>query len=265
MENKKITKEQFLHGLSYVPFPILILVIASCFALGILAIVYASVSYMAFESAMIFLIIFGCAILSAGIGLLLIDCFNKYAKKLSNKEDETKENTEPATTTIVEKKKSKLNFQTVCLGVIAIGAVFVLISAGLGSISPDNWRTEIGEYCNSKGYNAQAQRYEVSYYNPVDKITIDLHSKNVVVLYTNDDCVTIRGYETFPGQMTTTYGNGMLKITDNSAPSIEDDNVAKMMFFLFEENEAESQIRVIIPISQKENIEIIGDYVIAQE
>ena len=43
------------------------------------------------------------------------------------------------------------------------------------------------------------------------------------------------------------------------------DKVAEMLFFLFEENEVEAQIRLFIPLSQKDNIEIVGDYVIAQE
>jgi len=56
-----------------------------------------------------------------------------------------------------------------------------------------------------------------------------------------------------------------LKIADNSSPSIKGDKVAEMLFFLFEENEVEAQIRLFIPLSQKDNIEIVGDYVIAQE
>ena len=51
----------------------------------------------------------------------------------------------------------------------------------------------------------------------------------------------------------------------NECLIVEGDKVAEMLGFLFEENEAEAQIRLFIPSSQKDNIEIVGDYVIAQE
>ena len=40
---------------------------------------------------------------------------------------------------------------------------------------------------------------------------------------------------------------------------------AERFTVMFEENEAEAQIRLFIPLSQKDNIEIVGDYIVAQE
>ena len=264
---KSFDKEKAIKGLAILPFVLFILFAVVCFGIGVMGFIYSIVTYIAFESPMVFLILFGCFALFTGIGLLLIDCFIGYKKRFDIKygdvfEEETEE--APATT-IVEKKKFKLNFQTICYGVMIVGAIFIIISAGLGVISPDNWREETGEYLTTKGYNAQAKIYDLSYHKPIDKITLDLDTKNVVVIYTDDDYVMIRGYETFPGQITSMYGNGTLKIADNSSPSIKGDKVAEMLFFLFEENEVETQIRLFIPLSQKDNIGIVGDYVIAQE
>ena len=262
---KNFDKEKAMKGLSIIPFVLFILFAVVFFAVGIMGFIYSIVTYIAFESPMVFLILFGCFVLFVGIGLLLIDCFIRYKKKYDSKYKSEGIEEEKPTTTIVEKKKFKLDFQTICYGFMILGAIFVLISAGLGSTSPDNWRTETGEYLNSKGYNGVAKIYDLSYHQPVDKVILDLDTKNVVVIYTNDDHVMIRGYETFPGQITSIYGNSTLKITDNSAPSLEGDNVAEMLFFLFEENEAEAQIRLHIPLSQKDNIEIVGEYTVAQE
>ena len=264
MENKKIKKEQLLKGLSYVPFPLLALLIMACFAFGICAVVYASASYIAFESAMIFLIIFGGGMLVIGIGLLFVDCFVKYTKKFNNNgndaEKEEADNEQTAKNT-----SSKLSFQTICYGIMVVGAVLVLISAGLGSISAENWRNETGAYLNHHGYNNVSKLYDLSYHDDVDKVVLDLSGKNVVVIYTDDDYVMIRGYEKFPGQITSSYVGTTLTIRENPSPSIEGDKVAEMLGFLFEENEAEAQIRLFIPLSQKDKIEIVGEYIIAQE
>ncbi|MBO7151501.1 MAG: hypothetical protein J6V77_01570 [Clostridia bacterium] len=264
MENNKNKKEQFVKGLSYVPFPLLILLILASLAFGIFATVYASVSYIAFESAMIFLIVFGGAILSIGIGLLLVDCLVKYIKKFKGKTEEANKEETPKTQ-VTTSTGFKLNFQSICYGVMVVGAVFVLISAGLGSISAENWRKETGAYLNQHGYNNVSKLYDLSYHNDVDKIVLDLNGKNVVVIYTDDNYVMIRGYEKFPGQITSSHTGTTLTIRENPSPSIEGDKVAEMLGFLFEENEAEAQIRLFIPSSQKDNIEIVGDYVIAQE
>ena len=268
MEKKKVTKEDFLKGLSYVPFPLLIILMIGLFAFGIFATVYASVGYVALESAMIFLITFGVAVLSIGVGLLLIDVYLKYAKRFAKSVDETPA---PAKTTIANEKKMSISYQNICLIVMAVGAIFILISAGLGAISPDSWRSEIGEYRVSYGYNAEAKTFDVKYDTsnpdkPIDKITFNLDGKNVVVIYTeDDDFVSIKGYETFSGQLTINYIGGTVKITENAKPTVETDVVADMMFFLFKENDVEAQIRLYIPIDMKDTIEIDGDYIVAQE
>ena len=253
MEKKKVTKEDLLKGLSYVPFPLLIILMIGLFAFGIFATVYASVGYVALESAMIFLITFGVAVLSIGVGLLLIDVYLKYAKRFAKPIDET---STPAKTTIATEKKMSISYQNICLIVMAVGAIFILISAGLGAISPDSWRSEIGEYRVSYGYNAEAKTFDVKYDTsnpdkPIDKITLNLDGKNVVVIYTEDDDFVSIG--------------GTVKITENAKPTVESDVVADMMFFLFKENDVEAQIRLYIPIDMKDTIEIDGDYIVAQE
>ena len=263
---RNFDKEKAMKGLAILPFVLFILLAVLCFGIGVVGFIYSVVTYIAFESPMVFLILFGSFALFVGIGMLLVDCFIRYKKKYDSKyvAEKVDEDEQP-TTKIVEKKKFKLDFQTICYGVMIVGAVFVLISAGLGAISSDNWRAETGDYRASKGFNSTAKIYDLSYHKPVEKIIIDLDVKNVVVKYTDDDYVMIRGYETFPGQMTSVYGGGTLKITDNSTPSLEGDTVAEMLGFMFKENEAEAQIRLFVPLSQKDNIEIVGDYIVAQE
>ena len=269
MEKKKVAKDEFLKGLSYVPFPLLIILMIGLFAFGIFATVYASVGYVALESAMIFLIMFGVAVLSIGVGLLLIDVYLKYAKRFAKPIDETPA---PAKTTVATEKKMSITYQNICLIVMAVGAVFILISAGLGAISPDDWRNEIGEYRVSHGYNAQSKTYDVKYDTtnpdkPINRVSLDLDGKNVVVIYTeDDDFVSVKGYETFSGQLTINYVGGTVKITENAKPTIDtNDSVAKMLFFLLEENDVEAQIRLYIPVELKDTIEIDGEYIVAQE
>ena len=147
MENTS-KKEKTMKRLAILPFVLFVLFAVVFFCVGIVGFIYSVVTYIAFESPMVFLILFGCFALFIGIGILLIDCFIRYKKKYYEKYNpiEETENDEPKATTIVEKKKFKLDFQTICYSVMMIGAVFILISAGLGSISPDNWRAETGEY-----------------------------------------------------------------------------------------------------------------------
>ena len=302
--NKNFDKEKAKKRLAFVPFGLFILFALAFFAVGVTAFIYSIVTYLAFESAIIFLIIFGSFALSIGIGLLLIDSFVAYKKKYDEKYKQLRHDDEahaPASTKIVETKKFKLKFQTVCYCIMVVGAILVLTSAGLALkesdsweyeetpnendstsdedwqdilgkslgrfavIAPRIWQTEKGEFLVEHGYNSSAKLYELVYYKPIDKITLDLKGKNVIVKYTNDDFVMIRGHEKFSGQLMSIYVNGTLKITENPAPSIEGDTVAEMLGFLFEDSEAEAQIWLYIPLSQKDNIEIIGDYVIAQE
>lgn len=280
MENS-VKKEKTMKGLAILPFVLFILFAVASFCVGIAGFIYSIVTYLAFESPMVFLILFGCFVLFTGIGILLIDCFIRYKKKYDDKYNPRDvEEAEPATTTIVEKKKFKLDFQTICYGVMVVGAVFIIISAGLGSIFPNgsdfdsttpgtvkdgSWKQVIGDYRVSKGYNRQAAVYELPPHGSVEKIVLDLKDKNVVVKYTNKEFVTLTGYSSFPGHLTSSFVAGTLRIVENTKPSIEGDTVAEMLSFLFSEHEFQSQIIIFIPLSQKDSIEIVGEYIVAQD
>lgn len=263
MENTK--KENLKKVMNHLPLGLTALFSAIFFGVGIVALIYSAVTYIAFGSPMVMLILFGLSILSFGIALAFVDGFLRYKKRLDQNKNE-----EPSTEakTSIAKGKLKISFQTICFGVVILGAVFIIVSAGLGATSRDEWSKVKEGYLTGNGYYAETKSFEVSFDTsnpdrPIHQITLDMKDKNVVVIYTDDDFITIRGYETFPSQLSVNYGGKIVKIFENSSPSTKD-VASKFLGFMFDENAVESQIRIYIPSSLKNQIQIDGDHVVAQ-
>lgn len=261
MENKH--KENFMKVLKGLPYALTALFAIAFFGLGITALVYSAVTYIAFHSSMVFLILFGVAILAIGIGLAFVDGFVRHKKRHHKNDDETKEEK-----TTVHKKKLTISFQTICFSVVVLGALFIIVSAGLGATSRDEWSKVTDTYLLGKGYYAETKSFEVSFDTtnpdrPVEQITLDMKGKNVVIIYTDGDLVTIKGYETYPAQLSVNYGAGTIHVFENNAPALHDDT-SKLLSFMFNENEVENQVRIYVPRSLQGIVQVVGDHVVAQ-
>lgn len=254
-----ILRRVFLH----IPFVLLVALALVLIGGGLLLIVYAITLITATSSGMMFNVLFGAGALAIGFGLLSIEGFIKYRAYYNEKE---KFISRPAKTEI---KKSPFSFSNICLYVLIIGSLFVIVSAFLGSINPDKWVSERSGYMLENGYYEETKTYEVKFDTTdtyqINKIVIDLDQKNVAVFYVDDVFITVKGYQKFAGAIETSLNksDGIITITDGDSPA-EDNALNKMLFFLFDDNEAEAQIRLYIPSSLKDNIEIKGDYVIAK-
>lgn len=254
-----IMRRVFLH----IPFVLLVALALALIGGGLLLIVYAITLITATSSGMMFNVLFGAGTLAIGFGLLSIEGFIKYRAYYNEKE---KFISRPAKTEI---KKSLFSFSNICLYVLIIGSIFVIVSAFLGSINPDKWVSERSGYMLENGYYEETKVYEVKFDTTdnyqINEIVIDLDQKNVAVFYVDDVFVTVKGYQKFAGAIETSLNksDGVITITDGDSPA-EDNTLNKMLFFLFDDNEAEAQIRLYIPLSLKDSIEIKGDYVVAK-
>lgn len=262
---KNDNKENFKKALTLLPFALIALFALAMFGLGITALIYCAVTYIAFGSAMVFLILFGVAILSIGIGLACVDGFIKYKKRFDDKNNPSAPKEEKTT---VHKKKLTISFQTICFGVVILGAVFIIVSAGLGATSRDGWSKVTDSYMTDKGFYEETKSFEVKIDTtnpdrPINKITLDMKGKNVVIIYTDDEFITIKGYETFPSQLSVNYGAGTVRVFENNSPIIHD-GTSKLLSFMFAENSVESQVRIYVPVHLKDAIQIVGDHVVAQ-
>lgn len=266
MENNTYKSfENFKKMMSYMPFVLFMTFAVIFLSAGVVAFIYTIVTFVAFKSSMVFVILFGCTFLLVGIGLALVDGFVSYKKRFDKKNAPQEEQVQKTT---VAKKKFSIKFQTICFGIMVIGAIFVIVSAGLGVTSADNWIDETKGFLADNGYYEKTKSFEISYDSmnpdrPIDKIVFDLDTKNVVIIFTDDDIVTVKGYETFPAQIGVTYGGGTIKVWDNPSPK-KNGTPEKMLAFMFEENEAELQIRVYVPRTLKDKVEFVGEYILAQ-
>ncbi len=266
MEKNLTFKEKTILALRVIPFVFISLGAIAFLGGGALAFIYSIATYVAFKSAMVFVILFGCAFLFVGIGLLFVETFKNYKKHFDHKlKDEIIEEQHK---TVITKKKAFVTFQNICFGIMIVGAIFVIVSAGLGVTSVDNWKNATASFYSQNGYYPETKSYEIAYdsTNPdrsIENIVLDLKTKNVVIIYTEDYLLTVKGYETYPSQIAVAYGGGTVRIWENPAPSA-DSALKRMLGFMFDENEAEAQIRVYIPYDIKDRVTITGEYVIAK-
>lgn len=252
-----------------IPFALIILLMCALFACGLILTFYAFASIAAFNSAMICLILLGAALISIGAGLALILALKKYftfyQKKLGLIDDTKKQEK-----TVAHDKKSIKDYFTlsnISLLVIAIGAVFTIISAALGSIKRETWQSETASFKEEYGY------YESTQYRPLkhsilddnntslDKIEIDLQNKEAVIVYSTDlsqrGYVDIDYYEKFQNQVTVARNkNGKITITENTQPAAKESSIKKIFFFMFDDSRQTKQIVITLHSTQKDNITI---------
>lgn len=255
-------KDVFRRILLHIPFVLLVLASILFLSGGALLVFYSFVFVAATASAMMFMITFGGGILAIGAGLGSIEGFKLYLAYYNEQEKFIRRAPK-------ETKKKLFSYGNICLMVMLVGSVCVLISAVLGSLEPKNWLDERSNYMAKNGYFVESQKFETSFNpesRPLTSIEIAFENKNAVVIYTDDSLVTVSGYCKYDNQIAApAYSESTKSLTLRDTPSPRGDGATeKLLFFLFDDTKVQAQVRVYIPLSMKDSITIIGNYVVAQ-
>ncbi|MBO4380593.1 MAG: hypothetical protein J5815_00390 [Clostridia bacterium] len=254
------------------PLPFfLLMTVAVVLMLGaLLFLMYSIVLTVAFKSAMVFLIVFAASMICAGFGVLSLNGFFAYGKYYKKRKGEIPK-TEQKPQNAPKSFKDYLTLQNIALLVLLVGAICAIISADLGVINRDKWVQTIAPYMEKNGYYADINHREVRYTldgeDSPNKIVVELSSKTAVIIYSEDETkqsfVFVNGYEKYQKQIGLTLDNKTLTISEGEQPSL-DGALEKLLFFMFDENKIEKQIKIYIPASYKDAITLQGEYIIAQ-
>ena len=271
-----------------IPFVLLVIFMVAAFGGGGLLLFYSFVCLAAFNSAMIFLIVFGAAAILVGAGLALIVGYKKYYafynKKMGWKfvEDENKP-PRTITTTGNETIKKLFTLPNISLAFLALGSLFAIISAALGCINRQNWVDALGGFKENLGYYADVKyvsnlQYPINGFDanttPINAIVVDESSvtyeprtKEIVIIYSEDTnpYISISGYQKFDGDFEIYRAtDGTLTIHVGDAPK-RDQTIEKLLFFVFNDYIVEKQIIIKIPESYRDSIEIPEDSMVLEE
>ena len=264
------TRERILAILMPLPL-VLTMAFAVAFLLGApLFFAYSVALTVALKSAMAFLIVFATSLISLGFGLLLLHGFFVYKKYYEQK----KNNLTPAKAPKAQTEKTFKDFLTVqnlALVFLLVGAACAIVSAALGAINREKWVKTVSPYMQQNGYYADVEyreyRYATSQTDGVQQIHVDLDGKQAVVIYTEDaqrqDFVFVCGYEKYVSQLKVSKNGDTLTIAEGERPSL-DGALEKMLFFMFDENKIENQVKIYVPKVLKDTIQIDGEYIVAQ-
>ena len=236
---------------------------------GLLFFAYSIALVVAMHSAMVFLIAFATAFISEGLGALSLHGFFAYKKYYKNRISGFKP--QPEAQAKEKTFKDYLTIQNVSLVLLLVGAVFAIASAALGALSRDKWIKAVSPYMSSHDYYADVEyrnyRYTATQTDGVKSIEIDLDGKTAVVIYTDDaqyqGFVTVSGYEKYNNQISIKLNGEHLEIREGEKPNL-DGSLERMLFFMFDENKIEKQIKIYVPLSLKDSVEIDGEYIVAR-
>jgi len=270
---KKIASEKsqkFLESL--LPLPLFLTMGFSVLFLlgGLLFFIYTIVLTVALKSAMAFLLAFAITMISIGFGLLLLHGFFVYKKYYADKKSGIVPQ-KPQKSKDDKTFKDFLTLQNVSLVILLLGAVFAIISALLGALNRDKWVNAISPYMEKNGYYSDVEYREYRYISTeadgVNGIIVDLDGKQAVVIYTEDaqrqGFIIVGGYDKYENQIQISKNARILTITEGENPRL-DGALEKMLFFMFDENEIEKQVKIYIPLSMKDIVKITGDYIEAK-
>ena len=253
------------------PLPLFLLVAsAALFTLGgLLFFMYSIIIVVALKSPMAFLIVFALSLICIGFGLLSLHGFFVYKKYYDSKKYGTNSPSLSTSQKTDKTFKDYLTVQNISLVVLLVGAICAVASAALGAMNREKWVQATSDYLQQNGYyadvNYRETRYQLS--AGINHIVVDLNEKNAVVIYTENQAkqsfVIVNGYEKYVGQISLTNSNGTLTVKEGQRPSLNG-ALEKLLFFMFDENKIEEQIKIYIPLSQKDVIQIDGEYIVAQ-
>ena len=222
-------------------------IFSAIFALAcLLFFIYTITLTVATKSAVYFFFTFGLTALSAEFSLILFCvAFITVLPKTGKTYDK------------LQSISGGLNVTKITLAVCA--AVFFIIFAAVGKTS--GLKTEKNDYLIGNGYYAEAKKMEIGIFEDVDKIVIDMPSKNVVIKRTSSSNVSIKYYDAYDGQVKIVAKDGKLSLAENADPKPKT-ALNNMCFFLFDETANEKQIVVFIP--ENLNVSIEGRFVVAK-
>lgn len=255
-----------------IPFVIIVALTVAFFGCGALLMFYSFVSVAAFKSAMIFLIVFGGSIFATGAGLVLIYAFRKFHVYYEKKMD-IFQATELKTTSETKKSFAEyLTLSNISYTFMIIGCVLCLISALLGCTNRDKWLEATSSYIDENGYYADVKTFEIEYYVydvttfdfEVKNINIDFSDKKAVIIYTYDDDkqgrICVSTYVHYPNQVSASLSSDhkTFSITDNPAPEISNTVLNKLLFFVFDDNYFENQVKIYVPADFRNEV-LIND------
>lgn len=247
-----------------IPFVLMIALMVALFGGGALLLFYAFASIFAFESGMIFLIIFGAGTIAIGIGLGFIEIYKKYYDFYNRKmgwifPDKPQQEEKTVINDGKKSFKEYLTLSNIAIAFLALGAVTTIISAALGCIKRDVWVEETSSFMQSYGYFDEVEHRQLPYEsvdgNKITEIELDLIDKNVAIVYSDD--ISQKGFATFDyyikfeNQLVFSRSGGKITVTEKSAPET-DDTLKKLFFFVFEDFDVEKQIVLTLPPGTKE-------------
>ena len=252
------------------PFFLLMTVAVALMLGALLFLMYSVVLTVALKSAMVFLIVFAASMICAGFGVLALNGFFAYGKYYKKRKGETAK-PEQKPQNAPKSFKDYLTLQNIALLILLVGAVCAIISAALGVINRDKWTKTISPYREKNGYYADINHREIRYTLGGDespnKIVVDLDTKNAVIIYTEDETkqsfVLISGYEKYQNQIVLALSNNTLTITEGEQPPL-DGALEKLLFFMFDENKIEKQIKIYVPKAYKDIIVLQGEHIVTK-
>lgn len=266
-----------------IPFVLMITAMVALFSGCLLMWFYAIASIVAFKSSMIFFILAGAGTLCLGLGLALIPAYRKYHEFYDKKmgwEYPDKPKKEEQTTVNDGKKSFKdyLTLSNISLAIIALGAVFTIISAALGCINRETWINDTDSFMKDSGYMTEPM-HVVNLKDPIqgqnagDKnvtaINIDFKDKQAVIVYVGTESpdklgfVTYDYYIKYENQVVKTRTkDGVITLSESPAPKRDDTTIKKLFFFMFKDFDVEKQVIIYLPEDTRKGspneIEIIG-------
>ncbi len=258
-----------------IPFILIVAVAIALFGGGLIALFYAIVCGIAFQSSMVCLILLGAGfiLISTGFGCIIL--YKKYESFYNKKMGwifpgkKEKQQKSPAD---AKTFKDYITLPNISIVVLAIGALFTIISAVLGCTDRAKWVDAISTFRQYNGYYEDIHHEPLNYTSTADrkieKIEIQLIDKIAVVIYSDDENkqeqISIDAYTKFVNQLVVKNANGTLTIVENPSPK-RNETLDKLLFFVFDDFSVERQVLIIVPESQKDTIEIVGENIIYPE
>ncbi len=270
-----------------IPFVLMIAAMVALFSGCLLMWFYAIASLFAFKSSMIFFILAGAGALCLGLGLALITAYRKYYefydKQMGWEYPDKPKKEEKTTVNDGEKSfKDYFTLANISLAIIALGAVFTIISAALGCINRETWVNDTASFMNESGYMTEPT-HVVNLKDPIQgqtagdseikTINIDFKEKQAVIVYVGTESpdklgfVTYDYYVKYENQVVKTRTkDGIITLSESPVPKRDDTTIKKLFFFMFKDFDVEKQVIIYLPEEAREGapkeIEIIGENVI---
>lgn len=259
-----------------IPFILLVIIIMACFAAGLVLLFYSAVSGVAFKSAMIVLIVLGASLILIGSGLGFIIVYQKYYAFYNKRmgwrfEDDKPERTVTYTDRQLTIKKI-FSLSNISLAFLALGAVFVIISAGLGSINRDNWVKSVGTFRATRGYYSDVRNEPIEFdingvtseQRPITEVAVvypeEKTKKRIILAYVKDPSkasyVKVEGYKKFKDDFTCSRSNDGKITVHIGAPPEHNSTLDRLLFFIYNDYAVERQIIIYVPYGYKDRVAV---------